>query len=510
MIDHKDRIVTPDAHLVTGQSRPPVAASSVQAKPAFWLRAINPAWGAFALALAAGVVALIVRIAISPGVALDDEISHYLFSLNGWTYPEALLHTWARVGNTLAYMPAAILGGFEGRRVMAVLLVAVSCVFAALIARRLGVRRLWVIPLAACFQSWVMLAGAHGLTQQPFMLALTVGVWAALTGRRPLAAVCFGLLALIRHEGIGLTGAYMLYAAAERATARDVRGVILAVLMAGLPLIVYNVAYYAVMGVWASGNLLSLVPTTEYGSGGWLHFVPQVAAGIGLPVLIVAACGIIPAVRLRVRVLVFAPYVLYFLVHTVIYRFGLFASGGYGIFLLPLAPAVAILAALGIDALAARLDTLFSGRAASQRIARTLHQAGVVALAGGVMAYGLLTPTFAVEPVHVALRDAATWMTEYHTAHPDAEIAAAHVAFWRYYDPTFNTPHPDWNYFLPDLADRALVVWDARYSAGHGADWATLTDPANGWQRAAAFNMPLDAAEPVFDGIMVFERGQNG
>lgn len=453
-----------------------------------------------ALVVILGTSALLLRIVTSPGVALDDEITHALISLNAWTYPEALLHSWGRVGNTIAYMLPALLGGFDGRRVGAVIMTVAAVLIAVDIARRLGVRRLWSVALAGLFQSWILLVGYQGLTQMPFALALIAGVWCALTERRAAAALCFGLLAVIRHEGIALTGAAALFIALDCLRRRDGRGLIAGLALSALPLAAYNVAYYAVVGVWPSGNLLNLVPTTEYGAGGWLHFVPPLAAGVGLPVGLLALIGLIPAARLprRALLIVLLPYVFYFVLHTVIYRFGLYASGGYGVFLLPMAPAVAILAGLGADALLKRLRP--------ERLALLVGGA----IAAFVISYGLLTPTFTVEPVHIALRDAAEWVRVERPDIPRDSLAAAHIAFWRYYDPTFDSPWGDWGYRYADLPDAALLVWDARYSAGHGGDWTILTDPASGWRRVAAFNTDLDILTPPYDGIVIFERGGGG
>jgi hypothetical protein len=449
------------------------------------------------LALALGTGALLLRILISPGVALDDEITHALISLNAWTYPEALLHAWGRVGNTLAYMLPALLDGFEGRRVGAVIMTVVSMLIAAAIARRLGVRPLWLTVMAGLFQPWMLQFGYQGLTQMPFMLALIAGVWFALTERRTAAAFCFGLLAVIRHEGVALTGVAALFIIAEGAQRRRWRDLIVGLALLALPLSAYNLAYRAIIGVWPSGNLFNLIPTTEYGSGGWLHFVPHLAAGVGLPVGALALLGLIPAARLPRRAVLigFLPFVFYFVLHTIIYRFGLYASGGYGVFLLPLAPAIAVLAGLGADWAARRLPPLI------------LPPAGIL-IAGTIIGFGLVTaPLYPVEPLHDALRAAAQWVHEHHPDVPHAAIAAAHIAFWRFYDPHFESPWGDWHYDYAALPERAVLVWDPRYSAGRGADWSLVTDPASGWRRAAAFNADPGALSPPDDGVIIFERG---
>ncbi|MCS7072348.1 MAG: hypothetical protein NZM00_12650, partial [Anaerolinea sp.] len=259
----------------------------------------------------------------------------------------------------------------------------------------------------------------------------------------------------------------------------------------------YNLAYRAVIGGWPSGNLFNLIPTTEYGSGGWLHFIPHLAAGVGLPVGLLALIGMIPAARLPRRTLAisFLPYVLYFGVHTLIYRFGLYASGGYGVFLLPLAPALGVLAGLGADW-------------AARHLPRTLMPVAGGLIASAIAGFALVTaPLYPVEPLHSALQAAAQWVREHHPDHPHAAIAAAHVAFWRFYDPHFESPWGDWHYDYDALPETALLIWDPRYTAGRGVDWSRVTDPASGWQRVAAFNADLGTSSPPDEGVIVFERG---
>ncbi|HYO88337.1 MAG TPA: hypothetical protein VER79_06790, partial [Candidatus Limnocylindrales bacterium] len=153
-------------------------------------------------AFALGIGWLAVMLLRSPGMLLDDEITHALISLNAWRYPEALLDVWGRPGNTIAYMLPMLLGGFEGRRIAAIVLTALTAACAVALAPRMGVRTRWLVALCFFFQPWIASLGFQSITEIPFSLALAGGVLAWMHGRWGLAGLCFGLLALIRHEGI--------------------------------------------------------------------------------------------------------------------------------------------------------------------------------------------------------------------------------------------------------------------------------------------------------------------
>jgi hypothetical protein len=426
----------------------------------------------------------------SPGALLDDEITHALISLNAWRYPEALLDVWGRPGNTITFMLPMALGGFEGRRVAAIAMTALTAACAVAMAPQLGVRARWGVALAFFAQPWIASLGFQAITEVPFSLALAGGVLAWMHGRWGWAGVCFGVLPLVRHEGVALTGLWLAFAV----TRREWRSAALAF----LPLALYNLLYLALFGRLASGNLLDAVPTSEYGAGSWLHFVPLLAVGAGPALFTLGLLGLVPASRARAtldrvpfgRALVyFAPYLVYFLVHTLIYRFGLFASGGYAVFLLPLAPAVAVLAARGGEWGYAHLTGLFARRWPAA--ARRLTQAASGLILGIVIASALLAPPTALDPLYAAQREAAAWVTTWQaadSARADVPVAATHVAFWLAYRPAWPSASEPW-WFDPDaLPAGALLVNDSKYSPARGLTPEALAQ--GGWRELARFGDP--------------------
>jgi hypothetical protein len=434
----------------------------------------------------------------SPGALLDDEITHALISLNAWRYPEALLDVWGRPGNTLAFMLPMALGGFEGRRLAAIGMTALTAACAVAMAPRLGVRARWGVALAFFFQPWIASLGFQAITEIPFSLALAAGVLAWMQGRWGWAGLCFGLLPLIRHEGVALTGLWVVFAL----TRREWRSAALAF----LPLALYNLLYLVLFGRLASGNLLDAVPTTEYGAGSWLHFVPLLAAGAGPALFILALLGLGPASRARTdssrvpfgRALIyFTPYLAYFLVHTIIYRFGLFASGGYAVFLLPLAPAVAVLAARGGEWAYAWLRRVGEGRW-SAPAAHRLAQAAMGLILGVVIASALLAPPTALDPLYAAQREAAAWVKQWEAADParaDVPVAATHVAFWLAFRPAWPSASEPWWFDPAALPAGALLVDDSKYSPARGLTPESLAQ--DGWRELARFGDPATQSAAI-------------
>lgn len=456
----------------------------------------RPQTSLLVLTVVLGVGWLLVMLARSPGALLDDEITHYLISLNAWQYWEALLDVWGRPGNTITYMIPALLGGLMARRVFAIALTGLTALITAQIGSRLGVQRRWWIAACFFFQSWVMYTSHDSITQVPFSLYLTLGVWCWITKRYGWAGLCFGLLAIVRHEGVALTVAWALYALVRR----QWWGVILA----ALPLTLYNSVFLLSFGRLASGNLIDLVPTTEYGAGSWFHFVPLFAAGVGVPLLILFLIGILPTTQLRRddkldhRPAVYLiPYLLYFALHTLIYRFGLFASGGYAVFLLPLAPGVAIVAARGGE----WLWWLIRGKPTySTAYSTRLHRLGAGAVLAVVLIYGMLTPPIPLDPLHAAQQEAAAWLRDHET--PLADVHAAHIVFWQHYEPRWRTSSQPWWFDAPNLPVGSVFVWDSKYADARGLEWKDLTNPAGDWRELARFgDVDTGSAAVIFERV---------
>ncbi|GAA5494301.1 hypothetical protein Rhal01_00461 [Rubritalea halochordaticola] len=317
-------------------------------------------WGGLAL----GITWILYRLFNNTGWILDDELSHYLFSRSVWENHEQIFNHWTRPGRNMVHFVAAPLG-FTATRLYTFGLALVSIWITALVAKKLKITAVWAIPVLMLFQSWFPELSYPVLTQTPFMLFWILGIWFGLNRKYwHWAGFCFGYLSLIRHEGILITGLWGLWvtfqeggfgrrcieAVQGRCSDKDVFKALGRDSLYGLStvsaIICYNLAAYLIEGSKPYEIYFAPKPTDMYGSGPIYHYVPLLIGGVGLFSIILSACGLL---KLKGRwaqwSLPLLTYIMYFVVHSLIFWRGAFASGGYYHFLMPMAPLFALLGA---------------------------------------------------------------------------------------------------------------------------------------------------------------------
>lgn len=432
-------------------------------------------WAAFLAGLGWAVV-LWVR---APPLAsvLDDEIGHFLIARDAWVHPALILNTWGRTGTTVPFMlPAA--AGLGVARAVALVMSAVTVVVATQIARAVGVRALALVPIFLWFQPWFHLYGSAVLTEVPFSLLMAAGCWAALAGRDEVASLLFGLLPLVRHEGIAIVGLWGLFLVLRR------RWRPLA--LAAVPVLVYQAAFSIVFREAPFALYFHTAANRPYGHGGWLHYALPLARSVGPPVVLLAAAGLALGRRNRRLLTLSVPYVLLVVVETVIFRFGLFASGGNADYLLPLAVFAAVAAALGAD----RLVDAASARRFRIAVGRPVVASAAVASLLAVAAIGYALRT---EPAHAdrgaePMRSAVRFLAARHT--DMSRVTATHVWFFELSGariPGGDGLHSPWsNPSRPHLLPHgSIVVWDCFYSNRFGLRWSRLA--RSGFRELARF-----------------------
>lgn len=274
------------------------------------------------------------------GWILDDEITHFWTSRSAWVDPHNLLSMWSRPGRNIIHFPMAVFG-LTATRLYTLFLAAIAVWLTWKTGKRTGLPRVEYLPLLVLFQPWFVELSFPVLTQTPFMLVWIAGIYFHITGRTRLAALCIGFLPLVRHEGIALTGAY--------AGLLFLQGRLLGIGCAFLPMLAFNGIAWSITGGIPFDIFFKPKPTEVYGSGPLWHFVQPAFnfAGIGCSTLLVIGTRKFFSFHQRHPVLLLYP--LYFAVHSIIYWKGLFASGGYYHFLMPMAPWFGLGALCGIN-----------------------------------------------------------------------------------------------------------------------------------------------------------------
>lgn len=413
----------------------------------------------------------------STGTPADDELTHVLVARSDWHYPFLILDIWMRVANSLIFMVPSLLG-LNGVRLSAVIMTVLTLLLTTLIGRRMGIKWLFLIPLLFWFQPWVSDLGYTGIKSIPFMFLLTLGIYMWLSDHPLWAAFLVGTLPLSRHEGIALTGVWFLYMLYRRKWG--------AAILCWLPVALYNVVYW--LQYQASFQDLPIAiyfrPQSSgyYGSGPWYHFFPPVVVGVGIPVLLWSVFGLPSLRHLRGKAIWMVLPVTYFVVHTVIYLFGLYESGGYGMFLIPIAPGFALLASLGVENLIRWLPAV---PALKKAVPVATAIALMLAVIPPIYTTTLTTtPRLMNEAEHTA-QEAVNWMKSYGA--PDEIIYATYPWFNLLYG-LILTPDKKYitNQIMEDKPIGTIFLWDLKYSDVNGVTREFLAQ--RGWKEITRFN----------------------
>ncbi|MFQ5584637.1 MAG: hypothetical protein ACE5GL_09405, partial [Calditrichia bacterium] len=297
-------------------------------------------------------------------------------------------------------------------------------------------------------------------------------------GREKFAGFVIGLLPLVRHEGIALAGIWFVYMLYRKRWSEGI--------LAFTPVLFYNLISILLLSAWPFEIYADYEPMRIYGQGSWFHFFPRIAIKVGLPLSLLSLFALKPLWRLKEKSYFMIGYAGYFLTHVIIYGFGLFASTGYSIYLLPLAPGFAIAAALGaeqvLDWLPGKLNRLAGAEIRKQRL-----KIGLIGFYGFCVLFsGLLSRPYAIDRDGLVMKEVSEWIQS--NGFSQHDIVATHV--WFYY--LFNlkwTPQRLWDHppRITDLAPGTLLVWDGKYSNHWGLRIEELSDPKNGWERLREF-----------------------
>ncbi|MGC6466717.1 MAG: hypothetical protein ACON5N_14120 [Akkermansiaceae bacterium] len=295
---------------------------------------------------------------------LDDELTHYLISKDVWNDPKELWHPWSRPGrNILQFIPAYF--GLTAARVWTLALAGLAIWFTGRGAKRLGMQGLAFLPLLVGFQWWFPELSYPVLTQTPFMVVWIAAMYFSMRDKWVIAALLWGYLPLVRHEGIALSGLWGLWVIFGpggfaryllKGKWKDARDAFPKAVWYGfwtcVPLIVMNIASGVMRDEWPYKILFDSKPTEYYGSGSIWLYLRHLISCCGLPVVILMAIGFWKKwERVDWKMLLWLTYPAYFVMHSLIYWKGLFASGGYYHFIMPMAPAIGLVALRGFNIL---------------------------------------------------------------------------------------------------------------------------------------------------------------
>ncbi|MCG3126522.1 MAG: hypothetical protein CHACPFDD_01358 [Phycisphaerae bacterium] len=309
----------------------------------------------FALLATLAGLGLSIRMAwASDGVYHDDDLTHLQMARWAWQYPEYLLNDWGRPGFTLLYaLPAQ--PGWLAARAFSGLLTALTAWLVYGVARGMGIRAACAAPALFWVAPMTFSLSYTTLTETALAFYLSAAMYLHLHGRPRWAAVLASLFCVTRQEALILLPIWALATWTRNSTRRGRWTIPVTWWLLLWAPVAHNLLNLLFVGSAPLANLLDAKPTAFYGHGTMLTMLERWLAAASPGLIALAAAGAPLTFRRRGGALWIGCGLAYLLTHVLIYRFGLFSSGGYARFLVPLAPILAVAAA---DALSAFLEPI--------------------------------------------------------------------------------------------------------------------------------------------------------
>jgi hypothetical protein len=410
------------------------------------------------------------------GVINQDEIGHLIIAKNAWYHPEFLLDEWGRCVNTLFYFIPSLFG-LTGARIFSIILSVLTIILTTQIVKIFEIKYYFLIPLFLWFQPFF---GAHAfsiLTEIPFSFILVSTILLTLKNKHAAASFLVGLLPLIRHEAILLTGLWCLY----YLYLKKIRYISFAI----LPLLLYILLYYFVNHEFVYKIFFEPNPTDIYGIGTWFHYFKYLPDWAGHVILFFSLLGLITARRYGFKSIIFlSGYLLYYLTRIIIWKFGLYSSAGLYRALIPMAPAFAILASLGIKHTMQVVDEIIK----NQTVTRAVKLLIFLIIIPSVIYHGVLIAAPYESDMEQRLMKQVVMHLE-KSPKPFKKVIATHVWFYYYY--FYNKPwtmQEHWT--LPphpqNIQPGTIVVWDAHFSERFGLSLDELNNPEYNFEKIMA------------------------
>lgn len=314
---------------------------------------------------------------LSDGVHHDDDLVHFLMARWAWWYPGYLLHVWGRAGLTVPMATVTWIPDVEtawhAARILSSIVSAASALIAARLAMHLDIKKPWRVVLACYLQPLFTVLGYTTLTENFTALYLIAGVSLLARGRSVVASMVFSLALLTRHEAVMFVPIWLAALFWRRSSTREFLVSAAASLWAP---IVHNVLFRWAFGDWPIRIFFEPSGSTQYLPTGWAAYLPDALYAMTPTIFVLCVVGGFSLFRWTLRersnsarshfvtqsLLLVIP-ASFFLVHAVITATGIYGSGGFGRFMVAIAPFVAILAVMGWE----RLSDAESNAAAAGR-----------------------------------------------------------------------------------------------------------------------------------------------
>jgi hypothetical protein len=296
------------------------------------------------------------------GVTYDvgDGIRHYMVSRYSWKHHGLLMYSWGKPFFSLLSSPFSQFG-MTGINVFNILCGVLSAWYCYLIAKKLSLHHAWLVIPFLFFAPVYFPTMNSGLTEPFFGLVLIASVHLMLSGRYWQACLLVSFLPFVRTEG-NLILPFFIVILAWR------RKILLAPLL-GAGTLIYSIAGYFYYDdfLWIiNQNPYNGANKDFYGKGELLHFVKNYDQILGFALTLLFCIGLVAILirLLRARkervdgnllpeeiFLVYGPFLIYFVAHSIMWWKGLANSLGLLRVLAAVAPCAALVCLRGLNLL---------------------------------------------------------------------------------------------------------------------------------------------------------------
>ncbi len=285
-------------------------------------------------------VVLVIMAFVTGGYGSDgDSITHYFFAKGAWQNPMYLFDQWAKPFFTLFASPFAQFG-FIGIKVFNITCGVLSSYFATQVARVLGKKWFWLIPVFAfatpAYYSYLF----SGLTEPFSGLVLILSIYLCLTKRVSAGFILASFLAFCRTEAQVYLFLFALFAISNGQLKK-------------VPLLLVSYVVYTVVGYFFTHDLFWVFSHpynstgSVYGSGTWWHYLSEMRNENTIVPLLLAALGLLASIgRITEKVydwrnelwLVHGIFFSTLIGHSLMWYLGVFGSAGMPRTILPVYP----------------------------------------------------------------------------------------------------------------------------------------------------------------------------
>ncbi|MDQ7778758.1 MAG: hypothetical protein RDV41_03485 [Planctomycetota bacterium] len=462
---------------------------------------------AFALLLLAYVAACVVFSFLAAGFYQKDEVLHWLISRYAWAHPWLFLDIWGRPLVTFLYAFPARFGVLPARWLSILIGVGVI-ILTRRIAREMGLKSTIMTAFLTMTQPFFFLLSFCILTELTFALVLAAGMLLLLRKRLILSSLMISLTPLARPEGFPLVFLWAcLILAGRKADSRTERLVSVLALAAGT--FVWNLCGFIATSdaLWLAHSFPWGGETGFYGHGSLLHYVaflPVITGVAAFPFFVVGMTGMVARRRFQFLFWIFNGI---FLVHMLLWTFGLMRSAGYVRYFVSVSPVIALISGYGWERAMdffrrAEAKPGMAGRLRRLRLSLTAVVV-LLATANAVVVAALLQP---IEPLpeQVCVGRAAAWHREHCATHrvPQTFCSTPLFFFVSGLDRFDGAKHPvPTRENLSRAEPGSIFIWDSKSSVREDRlTLVTLTEM--GWTVRAHFQ----ALEEKYYRVVILER----